>query len=173
MATVDLPDKFQNHCGDGNSLLQARLKELRQAHPHAVRLRYGPGQFPKSMAVRRPDYPHALLTRISTQLDPPEELREIHPAFAQALARTGLTLIGRRLSIPEEGDLDFVSRVMKAIKETLGLPSDEESPRAGTGTTFWQSLEKMIGTIEAPRDWAAEHDHYLYGGPRTNEDGGE
>lgn len=27
-------------------------------------------------------------------------------------------------------------------------------------------LEKLIGTVEAPSDWAAEHDHYLYGTPR-------
>jgi hypothetical protein len=27
-------------------------------------------------------------------------------------------------------------------------------------------LEKLIGTVEAPSDWAAEHDHYLYGTPK-------
>jgi hypothetical protein len=24
-------------------------------------------------------------------------------------------------------------------------------------------LEQLIGTVEGPPDWAAEHDHYLYG----------
>lgn len=27
-------------------------------------------------------------------------------------------------------------------------------------------LETLIGTVEAPCDWAAEHDHYLYGTPK-------
>jgi hypothetical protein len=35
--------------------------------------------------------------------------------------------------------------------------------RTGAALTF---LESLIGTVEAPADWAAEHDHYLYGSPR-------
>jgi hypothetical protein len=27
-------------------------------------------------------------------------------------------------------------------------------------------LEKLMGTVQAPSDWAAEHDHYLYGTPK-------
>ena len=27
----------------------------------------------------------------------------------------------------------------------------------------WDVLETMIGIVDAPEDWAAEHDHYLYG----------
>jgi hypothetical protein len=30
-------------------------------------------------------------------------------------------------------------------------------------------LEKLIGTVEAPSDWAAEHDHYLYGTPERDD----
>jgi hypothetical protein len=30
-------------------------------------------------------------------------------------------------------------------------------------------LDQLIGTVEAPEDWAAEHDHYLYGTPRKHE----
>jgi hypothetical protein len=63
---------------------------------------------------------------------------------------------------------------MAALKTTLGLPSgDEGLPRSGDGASFWDSLESMTGMIEAPRDWSAEHDHYLYGVPRRDEDGGE
>lgn len=29
----------------------------------------------------------------------------------------------------------------------------------------WDVLEAMTGAIDAPEDWAAEHDHYLYGTP--------
>ncbi|PKO21393.1 MAG: hypothetical protein CVU38_15035, partial [Chloroflexi bacterium HGW-Chloroflexi-1] len=27
-------------------------------------------------------------------------------------------------------------------------------------------LETLAGTVDAPNDWAAEHDHYLYGTPK-------
>ena len=30
----------------------------------------------------------------------------------------------------------------------------------------WGVLELYAGTIEAPADWASEHDHYLYGTPK-------
>jgi hypothetical protein len=33
----------------------------------------------------------------------------------------------------------------------------------------WDVLESMTGTVEAPADWSAEHDHYLYGTPKHQE----
>jgi hypothetical protein len=30
----------------------------------------------------------------------------------------------------------------------------------------WEVLESLIGTVEAPSDWASQHDHYLYGTPK-------
>lgn len=30
----------------------------------------------------------------------------------------------------------------------------------------WQLLDEMAGSIEAPADWSAQHDHYLYGTPK-------
>ena len=35
-----------------------------------------------------------------------------------------------------------------------------------TGGDAWDVLEEQTGAIEAPADWAAEHDHYLYGTPK-------
>ncbi len=35
----------------------------------------------------------------------------------------------------------------------------------------WDVLDEHLGAVEAPDDWAAEHDHYLYGTPkRTGEE---
>ncbi len=30
----------------------------------------------------------------------------------------------------------------------------------------WETLEELTGTVQGPEDWAAEHDHYLYGTPK-------
>ena len=27
----------------------------------------------------------------------------------------------------------------------------------------WDTLETLTGSLDAPADWSAEHDHYLYG----------
>ncbi len=36
------------------------------------------------------------------------------------------------------------------------------------GTNAWEMLENLTGTLEEPEDWAAEHDHYLYGLPKKS-----
>jgi hypothetical protein len=33
----------------------------------------------------------------------------------------------------------------------------------------WDVLDSLTGTVEAPADWSAEHDHYLYGTPKHQE----
>ncbi len=38
-----------------------------------------------------------------------------------------------------------------------------------TPDSAWDVLESLTGTVEAPADWSAEHDHYLYGAPKRQE----
>jgi len=59
------------------------------------------------------------------------------------------------------------------------------SPQSNTGSAYdyiaitppnssdserdvWDILGDLIGSIKAPPDWAMEHDHYLYGTPKSN-----
>ena len=35
-----------------------------------------------------------------------------------------------------------------------------------TSSNAWYVLESLTGTVEAPADWSAEHDHYLYDTPK-------
>lgn len=46
---------------------------------------------------------------------------------------------------------------------SIELPPARED-QAGNA---WDELEALAGSIEAPRDWAQEHDHYLYGTPKS------
>ena len=32
----------------------------------------------------------------------------------------------------------------------------------------WSILEGLTGTVDAPEDWALEHDHYIYGAPKRS-----
>ncbi len=43
------------------------------------------------------------------------------------------------------------------------------SPPSGEAAGAWDELESLAGSVDAPRDWAREHDHYLYGAPKRAE----
>ena len=45
------------------------------------------------------------------------------------------------------------------------VPIERVLPPAEEGDA-WDALEALTGTVEAPADWAEEHNHYLYGTPR-------
>ncbi len=44
-----------------------------------------------------------------------------------------------------------------------------ELPSVPENSSAWDVLHKLAGTVEAPDDWAAEHDHYLYGSPKKDD----
>ena len=43
-----------------------------------------------------------------------------------------------------------------------------EKKKASGPSNAWGILGKLTGTVDAPEDWAEEHDHYLYGSPKRN-----
>ncbi|MCW5853853.1 MAG: antitoxin family protein [Anaerolineae bacterium] len=44
----------------------------------------------------------------------------------------------------------------------------QDEPKSDSADV-WDILARLSGTVEAPPDWASEHDHYLYGMPRRND----
>jgi hypothetical protein len=53
--------------------------------------------------------------------------------------------------------------------ESLGAPA---GPQANAGADFVRllnELEAEVGLPEGPADFAAEHDHYLYGAPKRHD----
>lgn len=64
---------------------------------------------------------------------------------------------GQVLRLDEPVDLEPNQRYR------LTIEPDVSGDRAGGA---WDVLERLAGTIEAPPDWSAEHNHYLYGTPK-------
>ena len=58
-----------------------------------------------------------------------------------------------------EGAIDLKPNVRYLVTVEQEVPAAE-------GQSAWDTLEQLTGTIEGPEDWAAEHDHYLYGTPK-------
>ena len=44
---------------------------------------------------------------------------------------------------------------------------------AAAPTSAWDVLDALRGAVEAPTDWAAQHDHYLYGTPKRETEQGQ
>ncbi|MEC4818448.1 MAG: antitoxin AF2212-like protein [Scytonema sp. PMC 1069.18] len=59
-------------------------------------------------------------------------------------------------------DLAPNTRYVITIQESISPPVAGDA---------WDVLEAMTGTIEAPTDWSSEHDHYLYGTPKSETEG--
>lgn len=70
--------------------------------------------------------------------------------------------------------------ITKVIEEMNDLPDDLQQQVLTFVLTLrqqhlqksdnaWDVLESLTGTVEAPADWSAEHDHYLYGTPKRQE----
>jgi hypothetical protein len=47
--------------------------------------------------------------------------------------------------------------------------NDEEKNAGKDSSDVFDVLDRLTGTVEAPCDWAADHDYYLYGAPRKND----
>ncbi|GAC1340956.1 MAG: hypothetical protein NVSMB14_06470 [Isosphaeraceae bacterium] len=63
-----------------------------------------------------------------------------------------------------ETPIELEPNARYTIKLSKNLTKAEE----GTEDA-WDVLERLIGTVDAPADWSAEHDHYIHGGPKRTE----
>lgn len=65
-------------------------------------------------------------------------------------------------SLYPDTPLDLEPNKRYVITISTGFQTAEEG-------SAWDILETLVGTLEAPEDWASEHDHYLYGVPKRSE----
>jgi hypothetical protein len=57
------------------------------------------------------------------------------------------------------------------LDEPVPLPegaalSIEIVKSADAEPTIWKKLRAIAGTVDAPEDWARNHDHYIHGSPK-------
>jgi hypothetical protein len=53
------------------------------------------------------------------------------------------------------------------------VETGQEAVRPANNEDLFERLENQAGLIDGPTDWAAEHDHYLYGVPKHGNGAGE
>ena len=69
--------------------------------------------------------------------------KTLHPVFE-----------GKALRPKGEEAVNFEPLLTTERKEETGKQS------------LWDVLSELSGTVEGPKDWSEEHDHYLYGTPK-------
>ena len=75
---------------------------------------------------------------------------------------------GKRLLPDEPVDLPTGKPLQVTVEE---LPPPTESAPLNLAEWF-DAIAAETGLVEGPEDWAANHDHYLYGAPKGNESHG-
>ena len=63
---------------------------------------------------------------------------------------------GKVLRPEEEVDLEPNTRYIVTIER-----EERDEP------DLWDVLSELAGTVEGPQDWSEQHDHYLYGTPKS------
>lgn len=68
---------------------------------------------------------------------------------------------GRNICPDEPVSLPENVRLRVTVDEAATAPAE-----ANGSLDLFERLENDAGLIDGPTDWAAEHDHYLYGAPK-------
>jgi hypothetical protein len=64
-------------------------------------------------------------------------------------------------------DRGTLEELDEGVRQYVKIREDSQAPEAGDA---WAALDALVSTIDAPDDWAKEHDHYLYGSAKRNQE---
>ena len=67
-----------------------------------------------------------------------------------------------------DGQVFLPELPLELEKDTVYTISVEKSRPAAEGASMWDYLREVAGTVNAPEDWSAEHDHYIHGTPKRS-----
>lgn len=72
-----------------------------------------------------------------------------------------------------EPNTRYVVTIDEAVSAPVGVTEGENKRSsndedAADDHSAWRAIDTLVGTVEGPEDWAAEHDHYLYGAPKRH-----
>ncbi len=74
--------------------------------------------------------------------------------------------MNKTLTVTFDGRAFYPDSPLDLEPDTRYVITIETPPQAVAEEDVWDILELLTGTLQAPSDWASEHDHYLYGTPK-------
>lgn len=78
----------------------------------------------------------------------------------------GGAIVGKTMTAIFDGRVLYPESPVDLEPDTRYLVTIEPISPQATAADAWDLLETLAGTLEAPDDWASEHDHYLYDTPK-------
>lgn len=70
--------------------------------------------------------------------------------------------------IVENGTVKLPISVPDGTRVEVVLPADTAAGEPKPAGSFFDTVRELIGSVEGPEDWAAEHDHYIHGSPKRH-----
>lgn len=79
--------------------------------------------------------------------------------------------MSKTISVIYDGESLRPSGPLNLERNRPYLVTIEDVPQAPGPGDAWSELDTLVGTVDAPPDWAKEHDHYLYGSAKRSQEG--
>ena len=69
-------------------------------------------------------------------------------------------------AIVENNTIRLPIHVPDGTQVEVVLPPEAPAGECEPGGSFFDTVRDLVGSVEGPADWAAEHDHYIHGVPK-------
>jgi len=71
-------------------------------------------------------------------------------------------------AIVQNNTIKLPIQVPDGTQVEVVLPSDTPGGEFESAGSFFDTVRDLVGSVEGPADWAAEHDHYAHGTPKRD-----
>jgi hypothetical protein len=69
-------------------------------------------------------------------------------------------------AIVQDNTIKLPVQVPDGTQVEVVLPTETPVGEFKSTGSFFDSIRDLVGSVEGPTDWAAEHDHYIHGTPK-------
>jgi hypothetical protein len=69
-------------------------------------------------------------------------------------------------AIVQNDTIKLPVHVPDGTKVEVVLPRETSGGESEVSGSFFDTVRDLVGSVEGPADWAAEHDHYIHGIPK-------
>lgn len=121
---------------------------------------------PSAPVDLEPDRSYQVTIESSSPVPAAGTPREVSIRDIAREARVSVATVSRVLKGVGPVAEEIRDRVTAAVERLNYVPHGSASPVESRSDDAWSELSALAGTVEAPPDWAVQHDHYLYGSPK-------
>lgn len=69
-------------------------------------------------------------------------------------------------AVVQNNTITLPMQVPDGTQVEVVLPAESSAGEIKSGGSFFDTVRSLVGSVDGPEDWAAEHDHYVHGTPK-------